>query len=394
MKYNRSHRSARTGITDVSFHNWITGKYCLQRRSEQLPALRFLTFLKHRTLRQFSSAAPSFNHFNLQFNRYFALVRAFARISFFEKADLRANSLFRGIPQLSIPRLKAVGQPSPQCDQGYRPGCMRFSPLSADNEFKAQYVGVHNESAGIESKKVIGRASHPLPSLHTGRFAETKRERGRRIALPQRDGYEGDGGEQGSIYSLFSTDKPDAIHSTLLYSHSKNFSIAEGGCPPEKGFLNRIRHGMRMSIAPFVKNDCFIQKRVESLTHMNVTASHETGSILRHNTSGYQSPFVFHPGMAMRDLPGGGAVSHVSQDYRSRTDGLHLQSRNDLHSRHDDISMNRGLDRGAENGKTHPLHQQDIEKAVKQHLDIGRISEQVYHNIERRIRMERERRGM
>ncbi|NTU41451.1 MAG: hypothetical protein HGA78_00045 [Nitrospirales bacterium] len=32
-------------------------------------------------------------------------------------------------------------------------------------------------------------------------------------------------------------------------------------------------------------------------------------------------------------------------------------------------------------------------KAIKQHLDIERISHQVYQNLERRIRTERERRG-
>lgn len=36
----------------------------------------------------------------------------------------------------------------------------------------------------------------------------------------------------------------------------------------------------------------------------------------------------------------------------------------------------------------------DMSMAIKQHLDINRISDQVYQNIERRIRIERERRGM
>ncbi|MCF6155900.1 MAG: hypothetical protein E3K36_11750 [Candidatus Brocadia sp.] len=36
----------------------------------------------------------------------------------------------------------------------------------------------------------------------------------------------------------------------------------------------------------------------------------------------------------------------------------------------------------------------DMDKAIKQHLDINRISDQVYQNIERRIRIERERRGL
>lgn len=36
----------------------------------------------------------------------------------------------------------------------------------------------------------------------------------------------------------------------------------------------------------------------------------------------------------------------------------------------------------------------DMSMAIKQHLDINRISDQVYQNIERRIRIERERRGL
>ena len=42
---------------------------------------------------------------------------------------------------------------------------------------------------------------------------------------------------------------------------------------------------------------------------------------------------------------------------------------------------------------THSL-KEDIDKQMKQHLDINRISDQVYQNIERRIRIERERRGL
>jgi hypothetical protein len=34
------------------------------------------------------------------------------------------------------------------------------------------------------------------------------------------------------------------------------------------------------------------------------------------------------------------------------------------------------------------------EMDIKRHLDINRISDQVYQNIERRVRMERERRGL
>ncbi len=38
--------------------------------------------------------------------------------------------------------------------------------------------------------------------------------------------------------------------------------------------------------------------------------------------------------------------------------------------------------------------QNDMDKAIKQHLDINRISDQVYQKIERRIRIERERKGI
>lgn len=38
--------------------------------------------------------------------------------------------------------------------------------------------------------------------------------------------------------------------------------------------------------------------------------------------------------------------------------------------------------------------QKDMDKAIKHHIDINRISDQVYQNIERRIRIEKERRGL
>jgi hypothetical protein len=36
----------------------------------------------------------------------------------------------------------------------------------------------------------------------------------------------------------------------------------------------------------------------------------------------------------------------------------------------------------------------ELDRVIKQHLDINRISDQVYQNIERRIKIERERRGL
>lgn len=41
----------------------------------------------------------------------------------------------------------------------------------------------------------------------------------------------------------------------------------------------------------------------------------------------------------------------------------------------------------------HHSHE-EFDAVIKQHLDINRISDQVYRNIERRIRTERERRGL
>jgi hypothetical protein len=47
-----------------------------------------------------------------------------------------------------------------------------------------------------------------------------------------------------------------------------------------------------------------------------------------------------------------------------------------------------------ETSSPHRFLKDDMDKAIKQHFDINRISDQVYQNIERRIRIERERRGL
>ncbi len=79
--------------------------------------------------------------------------------------------------------------------------------------------------------------------------------------------------------------------------------------------------------------------------------------------------------------------------YKTTIDNVYFHSQRKMEHEVEEIKKVIFETKEAMRQKNH-YSSRDISVAIKQHLDINRISDQVYQNIERRIRLERERRGL
>jgi len=386
LKYCNVRPPVRKELVNLSFHRRIAGRYRFLRESSRMPSLRFLTPFINRPLsrlRCISHVVPADNRFTIQMALCFEV-----------KHYTNTSREERSVPWSATPHIHAPAGP-PANSPGVRVATAnqkrRYMPMNKGPFRNYGILGctvpLHLSVPGFSSPQTSNirdtrHSSNPFCSCIAMAHNLSSTLVVKHLnAFPQ-------------AQPVISRHVLDTRYRPPAYDRRR---VVIGSSPSvqikaDKHGLIRVRNVSATCPARIVRvlqNTVGEQARI--FTKGSLLAS--AGSVC--NTPSYPSQLVFRPCIAPMYPRGGYSGSHSSREAGFTVDTFYPQPSDNLHITRQGIARNKEEDLSKATLPPSLQHvRTDLEKAVKQHLDIGRISDEVYRNIERRIKTERERRGM
>ncbi len=413
---------SQTGVTDSSFAGRISGKYLISRGVIRFTALTFPGFLlqsKPGRTAYASIVLSIMNHFFPQLDLRFKIINAFKQAVLFEK--LRLNKF--EYPGLFIKHIIARQAATAAYNRYFKSivqaahAILDPVPLRSLHRVLPEKAERQNENRQIPEGAIDLKIPVILAPNHRGR-GESGRclirsktagdsifiRQGLSRIKPGRDPIR----SATAIYAKpFPGSTREVVSKTSPLSLPQSRKLSGGGDPSENkesfpprpvarkdrtsrndGLTNRVITNNRIG-------NTFNKRRPYGLLHMDAKISSPGGYASVHYEYKYRSPFVFHKAISVNSDQRKNASSSSPRKDTPGDESLYFHTRHNLQTAYNEIGMSSEKTHETLNRLLHPDYfQNNIERTVKRHIDVDRISEQVYRNIERKIKAERERKGL
>lgn len=341
-------------LSGLNFSNWITKKYNIFRKSANLPALIFIKLFGVRSATKITNINRTEsinNYFRLYFNLYPGMISQLERM---------------------------VGNYNQSISLYLKPGLEKLSLWAKRNNISFFDRFAANHSGSLHDSQVNG---FRFLNQGSGLYGETKQSLYSPLANEEKRGL-----EMGVAPLVFKHAKNISITTPQSRGIRSYFKTGNGGqSPARKKKVSGYPSALEYKSPAVLSHDLLLNNM--ALFNINKSFLSET----------FRRTFVVQTSRPSQNASRSGNLmtdGRISLD--TGLDNLYFHNRRRIEQEVEEIKKVVIETRETVEKKLLSAHslKGDMDKYINQHFDITRLSDQVYYNIERRIRMERERRGI